>query len=80
AALGIRTNAEIPDACLDELVDATPDARSLLGRAVERLGLSARGARRTLRVARTIADLVGETQTGPAAVAEALSYREDARH
>jgi magnesium chelatase family protein len=75
--LGFRTNAEIPDAALDDAVAATADARALLGRAVERLGLSARGARRTLKVARTIADLAGETRTGPPAVAEALSYRED---
>ena len=70
-----RTNAEIPDAALDGTVDATAQARALLGRAVERLGLSARAARRTLRVARTIADLAGDARTGPPAVAEALGYR-----
>ena len=72
---GPRTNAEIPDARLDSAVDATPEARALLGRAVERLGLSARAARRSLRVARTIADLAGEPRTGAPAVAEALGYR-----
>jgi len=71
-----RTNAEIPDALLDAAVAATPDARALLGRAVERLGLSARAARRTLRVARTIADLAGDARTGGEAVAEALGYRD----
>jgi magnesium chelatase family protein len=71
-----RTNAEIPDAQLDAAVAATPDARALLGRAVSRLGLSARAARRTLRVARTIADLAGDAQTGGEAVAEALAYRD----
>jgi magnesium chelatase family protein len=74
----LRTNAEIPDDALDALVAATPDARRLLGRAVERLGLSARAARRVLKVARTIADLAGDAQTGPAAVAEALGYRDAA--
>ena len=42
---------------------------------LERLGLSARVARRLLRVARTIADLAKEEKTGPRALAEALSYR-----
>jgi hypothetical protein len=39
------------------------------------MGLSARVARRLLRVARTIADLAQEEETGPRALAEALSYR-----
>jgi magnesium chelatase family protein len=71
-----RTNAEIPDAQLEVAVAATPDARTLLGRAVSRLGLSARAARRTLRVARTIADLAGDAQTGRDAIAEAIGYRD----
>jgi len=68
-------NVDIPDSRLDAVVRATAEARRLLGRAVDRLGLSARGARRTLKVARTIADLAGDEETGLAAVAEALSYR-----
>ena len=40
-----------PTQAFDALVDATPEARALLGRAVEGLGLSARAARRVLRVA-----------------------------
>ncbi len=76
-ALGVRTNAEISDAALDEVVDATTEARALLGRAVEKLRLSARGARRLLRVARTIADLADERRVEAAAMAEALGYRRD---
>ena len=71
------SNSEIPDACLDELVNATPDARLLLGRAVDRFQLSARAARRVLRMARTIADLDGQERVEPAAIAEGLGYRNE---
>jgi magnesium chelatase family protein len=73
--LGAHTNAEIPDSALDDLVAASAEARALLGRAVDRLGISARGARRILRVARTIADLAGESRVALPAVAEALRSR-----
>ncbi len=49
--------------------------RSLLRVAVERLGLSARGVTRTLRIARTIADLAGSDGVGEDHVAEAIRYR-----
>ncbi len=74
---GHRSNAQIPDEAIDGCVAATPEALRLLGRAVDRLRLSARGARRSLRVARTIADLAGEARVVPAAIAEALAYRDD---
>jgi magnesium chelatase family protein len=77
AAAGFRVNADIPDGCLDEMVAATPDARRLLGRAVGRLGLSARAARRVLKVARTLADLEGEKKAGASAIAAALEFRGD---
>jgi magnesium chelatase family protein len=73
---GLRTNARLLDTELDALVQATPAARSLLGRAVDRLALSARAARKVLKVARTIADLEGDATTGTEAVAEALGFRE----
>jgi magnesium chelatase family protein len=47
----------------------------LLGEAVERLRLSARGYHRVLKVARTLADLEGVAAVRRPHIAEALSYR-----
>jgi magnesium chelatase family protein len=60
---------------------AAPDdkARALLTRAAETGGLSARGWTRTLRLARTIADLDGAETVGRTHVAEALIYRPASR-
>ena len=49
--------------------------RALLGRAIDRLGLSARAHDRLLRVGRTIADLAGEERVGEHHLAEALGHR-----
>lgn len=55
------------------LLDAA--ALKFLNTAAVRLGWSARGTHRTLKVARTIADLAGAPCTGLEHVAEALQYR-----
>jgi len=52
-----------------------PDARALAEQAAERLRLSARGFTRTIRVARSIADLAGIAVVRRVDVAEALAYR-----
>ncbi|MBI1730311.1 YifB family Mg chelatase-like AAA ATPase [Candidatus Acetothermia bacterium] len=67
AQMGIR---EIRKYCLLE-----DEAKKLLERAIDLYSLSARAYGRVLKVARTIADLDGVSQIGPAHVAEAIQYR-----
>ncbi len=76
---GVRCNAEIPDAKLEQLVQATPEAIALLGRAVDGFRLSARAARRVLRTARTIADLAEAECVDVRAIAEALTTRSESQ-
>jgi len=60
----------------------TPDAAGteLLQQAIRKLGLSARGYHRVLKVARTIADLAREPGIAASHVAEAIQYRRFDRH
>ena len=53
----------------------TPDARQLLEVSVRKLHLSGRGYHRTLKLARTIADLAASERIEAVHVAEAVSLR-----
>jgi magnesium chelatase family protein len=68
-------NNEISDRVIRESATITPGARDLLTQAIKRLGMSARGYVRVLRVARTIADLADSDQIDEETIAEAVSYR-----
>jgi magnesium chelatase family protein len=72
-AAGLNARAE--GAWLETIADLDPPAKALLARAAEASGLSARGWTRTLRLARTIADLEGAGAVRRVHVAEALIYR-----
>jgi magnesium chelatase family protein len=70
-----RCNADTDGAVLTAIAEPDAEGRALLTRAAERLGLSARAWHRTLRVARTLADLDGSSAVRRLHIAEALSYR-----
>jgi magnesium chelatase family protein len=68
-------NAALPPAAVRKATRTGAEGERILRQAVDRLGLSARGLDRLLRVARTIADLSDSEQVEPRDLAEALSYR-----
>jgi magnesium chelatase family protein len=72
---GPSCNAEAEGSVLDRTVQADHAARELLESAALRLKLSPRGYIRTLRVARSIADLAGSDIVQRIHVAEALAFR-----
>jgi magnesium chelatase family protein len=74
---GVRTNADAHGRVLEEIARIDGDAARLLAEAASTIGLTARGYHRTLKVARTLADLEGEDSVGRRHVAEALSYRRE---
>ena len=71
----VRVNADMEGRLLEEVATPDDEGRTLLTRAAERIGLSARGYHRVLRVARTIADLAGRASVERVDVAEAISFR-----
>ncbi len=76
AGMKISTNKEmgIPELTRFCVLDAA--CEQLLKQAVEKLKLSARSYHRTIKVARTIADLAGADSIAVSHLAEALQYRQ----
>ncbi|MBI1364614.1 MAG: YifB family Mg chelatase-like AAA ATPase [Alphaproteobacteria bacterium] len=76
-ALGLTNsiNAALSDAALERVAKPDAEGGALLSRAAEKLGFSARGYTRILRLARTLADLEGVDAVRRRHIAEAVSYR-----
>jgi magnesium chelatase family protein len=72
-----RTNADASAPLVDEFATPDQEGLQLLHQAADRWHLTARGVHRTLRVARTLADLDGSRCVRRQHVAEALSYRRE---
>jgi magnesium chelatase family protein len=71
----LLSNADMGPAELRQYCPLDASCQSLMKAAVRQLNLSARGYHRVLKLARTIADLAGAEQIGPAHLAEAIQYR-----
>jgi magnesium chelatase family protein len=71
----VHANAHLSSRDVRRYCRQTPEIGELLRVAVERLGLSARGCYRILKLARTIADLAGAEQVDAPHVCEAIQYR-----
>ncbi|WP_395669900.1 YifB family Mg chelatase-like AAA ATPase [Rhodoferax sp.] len=69
------SNQALQGQAIDVHVCAQPDALRFLQSAALQLGWSARSTHRTLKIARTIADLAGSERTQLGHVAEAMQYR-----
>ena len=75
AGTTVHCNAQMGPAELREYCVLDEQGESLMQRAFDRMGLSARSYDRILRVARTIADLAGCEEIQMQHVAEAIQYR-----
>jgi magnesium chelatase family protein len=71
----INTNSEMNVKELAIYAPLTPEIKKLLNDSAERLQLSARAYHRTIKLARTIADLDGSNDITSTHILEALQYR-----
>jgi magnesium chelatase family protein len=71
----IYSNAQMTSRHLKKFCQIGENSKSLLERAIDKLGLSARAYTRILKIARTIADLEGVEEITPHHISEAIQYR-----
>lgn len=72
---GIFSNSELTPSLTEKYCELNEECKRIIQNAFERLGLSARGYGRILKVARTIADLEGKEKINSNHIAEAIQYR-----
>lgn len=72
-------NSNMSNKHIKQFAELRPEAKALLDTAAERLNISARSYMRTIKIARTIADLDDSKQIHTEHLSEALQYRQPAR-
>ncbi len=74
----VKTNSQMSSAEIKEYIVLDQGSEDVLRQVVDVMGMSARGCSRILRVARTIADLSGETHVQEEHLMEAINFRVNA--
>ncbi len=72
---GIFSNSELTPKLIEKYCKLDKESKSILEKAFDRLGLSARAHERILKVSRTLADMEGKLNIEKNHILEAISYR-----
>ncbi|MGN0608099.1 MAG: ATP-binding protein, partial [Oscillospiraceae bacterium] len=72
---GITCNAGISDGLIAEVCPLTDSAKDTLKNVFDKMGLSARGYNRILKLSRTIADMSGDEVIDKQHIAGAVQFR-----